>query len=409
MWKWIFSNVAAGAFRWSVAAIISAVCLIIGFSPETWIKAIIESPPLWLINELTRLGFVVFGVFIIIVVFFWDRSIKQRQRKVLGDPDAIRDQADLAKQERLQDKQDQVREGLRGGGSNRMQDTNSPKLVILHDKIRDTEWWPKHDGFNVKFRVYNDSDVRAEKVGGRIRTLEFLQEGEWRPYAHDFAGEPLATRIGKSEFDLRGGDEESVYIAKRSTRSGESIQLCYARHGIPNTISLKPAWRVGIRLVSDNAPHKDAVFQLRISDDGSLVGTLLDGEPVEETCAAKAQRDVWLLDAIHFVAFGSWERREWNDLGGSLEILYTAAKDIEQAALDALVPIWGKQGFSGKYIGIAAMDWADYQIEDTSILRGDPEQLYARRTNKRSLPAQYGALKTSKAGIERWHAANTSA
>ena len=155
---------------------------------------------------------------------------------------------------------------------------STPNLVILHDKLRDTEWWPSEDGFNVKFRVLNDSDVRAKGVSVCIRSLEFLEGGRFRPYGHDYAEVPLATRDGKAEFDLRGGEEESVYIAKRSIISGESIQLCYARDGIPNTIPLKPAWRVGIRIIANNSPHKDATFELRVSADGSLVGTLLDGK-----------------------------------------------------------------------------------------------------------------------------------
>ena len=153
---------------------------------------------------------------------------------------------------------------------------STPNLVILHDKLRDTEWWPSEDGFNVKFRVLNDSDVRAKGVSVCIRSLEFLEGGRFRPYGHDYAEVPLATRDGKAEFDLRGGEEESVYIAKRSIISGESIQLFYARDGIPNTIPLKPAWRVGIRIIANNSPHKDATFELRVSADGSLVGTLLD-------------------------------------------------------------------------------------------------------------------------------------
>ena len=123
---------------------------------------------------------------------------------------------------------------------------STPELLILHDKPRDTEPWPNIEGYSVKFRVLNDSDVSAKHVGARIRTLEFLERGEWRPYGHDYAEVPLATPERKPEFDLRGGDEESVYIARRSVKPGESIQLCYARDGIPNTIPLKPAWRVGI-------------------------------------------------------------------------------------------------------------------------------------------------------------------
>lgn len=206
----------------------------------------------------------------------------------------------------------------------------TPNLLILHDKLRDTEWWPSGDGFNVKFRVLNDSDVLAKKISSQIRTLEFLQEGKWRTYGHDYAEVPLATRDGKAEFDLRGGEEETVYIARRSVKRGERIQLCYARDGIPNTIPLKPAWRVGIRLVSDNAPRKDAVFELRVSSDESLVGTLLgDGmadelaQPKPQKAARIAHNDIEIADAptywslsetLSWIAFGeAITARQWGE------------------------------------------------------------------------------------------------
>lgn len=169
-------------------------------------------------------------------------------------------------------------------------DALAPSLLILHDKIRDTERWPSGDGYSVKFRVENTSTVRAVGIGGRIRALEFLQGGRWRPYGHDFAEVPLTDREGKATFDLQGGDENSVYIAKRSTRLGEAIQLCYAKDDVPNTISLKDAWRVAVRLVSDNAPHKDATFELRVSDDGTLVGTLLGNEAAEDESTKRSTR-----------------------------------------------------------------------------------------------------------------------
>ena len=239
--RWVFSHIAGGFIRWGVATVISAMFLMLGFSPESWIKEVIETPPAWLIHPLMRVLIVGIGILIIVGFYFWDR----RKRSFKTPP-------------------------------------VKPKLVIQHDKPRDTEPWPSGDGYNVKFRVLNDSAVYANNIGARIRSLEFLEKGEWRPYGHDYAEVPLAARDGKDKFDLPGGDENSVYIARRFTRPGESIQLCYARDGIPNTIPLKPAWRVGIRLVSDNAPPNDAVFQLRVSKDESLVGMLLDDAAVDE-------------------------------------------------------------------------------------------------------------------------------
>lgn len=107
----------------------------------------------------------------------------------------------------------------------------------------------------------------------------------------------MATRGGNAEFDLRGGEEEHVYIARKSLKPGEDIQLCYAADGIPDTIPLKPAWRVNVRLVLNNAPHKDATFQMRVSSDGSLVGMLLDDETADELTRRKRRtsyvRDIY--------------------------------------------------------------------------------------------------------------------
>ena len=168
----------------------------------------------------------------------------------------------------------------------------SPKIVILYDKIRDVERRSSGDGYNVKFRVYNDSDVRLEGGRVRIRTLEFFEGDRFKPYGHDLIDVPLSTREGGGEFDLPGGDEKSVYIATRGLEPGANIQLCYARP-VPNTIPHKPAWRVGIRIIANNSPHKDATFELRVSADGSLVGTLLnDKETVNPIILAELETTV---------------------------------------------------------------------------------------------------------------------
>ncbi len=169
---------------------------------------------------------------------------------------------------------------------------STPKIVVLYDKIRDVEQRPSGDGYNVKFRVYNDSDVRLEGGRVRIRTLEFFEGDRFKPYGHDLTDVPLSTREEGGEFDLPGGDEKSVYIATRGLEPGANIQLCYAR-SVPNTIPHKPAWRVGIRIIANNSPHKDATFELRVSADGSLVGTLLnDKETVKPIILAELETTV---------------------------------------------------------------------------------------------------------------------
>ena len=81
---------------------------------------------------------------------------------------------------------------------------------------------------------------------------------------------------GKFEPTEPDGSHCRLEFATRGLGPTESIQICYARPA-PNTIPHKPVWRVGIRVVAYNNPALDAVFQLRVSVDGSLVGTLLNG------------------------------------------------------------------------------------------------------------------------------------
>lgn len=228
-------------------------------------------------------------------------------------------------------------------------DVSKPNLVILHDKQRDTEPWPQNDGYNVKVRVYNDSGERAVGVRVRIRTLDYLANGQFRPYGHDLSDVPLATREGAGQFDVPGGDEKTVYIARRPLTQGSSIQLCYARE-VPNTIPGEHTWRVGIRIVANNASHKDASFQLRVSDDGSLIGTLLDGDPAQlqqdsptdkaasqiEEKSIKPSPDTTVCEAVN-----NWllDQSQWG-MGKDHNL---ALGELRQAAHNGDIAVWGRQ------------------------------------------------------------------
>lgn len=89
---WFFSNIAGGIIRWAIAAVVGAVCLMFGFSPEEWIRGVIEAPPSWLTHDLTRGGIVLVGVMVIGAVFFWDRAIRHRRLQAIG-PD-VQEQGD---------------------------------------------------------------------------------------------------------------------------------------------------------------------------------------------------------------------------------------------------------------------------------------------------------------------------
>jgi hypothetical protein len=54
-------------------------------------------------------------------------------------------------------------------------------------------------------------------------------------------------------------------------------------------------------------------------------------------------RDTWLLNAIHYVAFGSWTIREWHNVdeaADSLNGIYGAVAKIRQASRDGTLPVW---------------------------------------------------------------------
>ena len=169
---------------------------------DRWVASMIGAAESMAVQAPSWVGWVLTGLGGFVCLGIWE--IVKRLRKIGGHPHAP--------------------SGLIPGEPDRLPLT--PKLVIQHDKPRDTEPWPGLNGYSVKFRVLNDSEMRAKRVGARIRKLEFLEKGQWRSYGHDYADLPLATRDGRSEFDLQGGDEESVYIARRPTRSGEPVELC---------------------------------------------------------------------------------------------------------------------------------------------------------------------------------------
>ena len=78
---WFISNFLGGLVRWAVTAVVAGACLMLGFSPESWIKDVVESPPAWLVHDFTRLSLVVIAVVVIVGVFFWDRTIKQKKQQ----------------------------------------------------------------------------------------------------------------------------------------------------------------------------------------------------------------------------------------------------------------------------------------------------------------------------------------
>jgi len=111
-------------------------------------------------------------------------------------------------------------------------------------------------------------------------------------------------------------------------------------------------------------------------------------------------RDVWLLDAIHYVAFKSWEVVEWNNLGEKLRILGAAEEDVRQRARDGDLPIWGREGFSGTLNPIPPEYWEYYGLEWGSLLKGEAEEFQTELTKHARSVGIRRSLMTSKSKVE---------
>jgi len=88
--RWLLGNVAGGIVRWTVATIISAVCLMLGFAPAQWLAAIIGEPPDWLVHPLTRLAIILMGVVVVGAILLY-RGIKKTPTAKLTYLSAHRD------------------------------------------------------------------------------------------------------------------------------------------------------------------------------------------------------------------------------------------------------------------------------------------------------------------------------
>lgn len=123
-------------------------------------------------------------------------------------------------------------------------------------------------------------------------------------------------------------------------------------------------------------------------------------------------RDVWLLNAIHYVAFGSWQLKEWESLSGNIGKLSDASDKIRQRARDGDLPIWGSRSGSQVLNPIDAEFWAYHGIEWFSLLKGETEELTTelKEVGYRSLVERQVRLMTSRTKVEElWPSGNISA
>src|SRR5579862_406681 len=83
MANWWMSHIGGGIVRWATAAIVTAVCAVVGFSPPQWLEGIWRSPPEWLTDIRFRVVVVVLGVIVVASTILW------RKRKPASEDPSV--------------------------------------------------------------------------------------------------------------------------------------------------------------------------------------------------------------------------------------------------------------------------------------------------------------------------------
>lgn len=116
-----------------------------------------------------------------------------------------------------------------------------------------------------------------------------------------------------------------------------------------------------------------------------------------------SKHDVWLLDALWYIAFRRWnvERSDVN-LASQIQLISTAREEVMQAIADCDLKLWGKETTwsSGPWREIACEYWSTHKIEFWEPLKDDPESLRTE-VNVGTPDNIYVELKTSRAQVER--------
>ena len=125
-----------------------------------------------------------------------------------------------------------------------------------------------------------------------------------------------------------------------------------------------------------------------------------------EQLSTKVERDVWLLDAIHYIVFGSWDSLPENlEAENYLVVMDKAKQELQQNAFDGLLPVWGKGLMASTFRKIEPEVWEHNIIDLESLLKDEPEELKISMANIFGSATGFNHLMTSKAKVEElWHA-----
>ena len=142
-------------------------------------------------------------------------------------------------------------------------------------------------------------------------------------------------------------------------------------------------------------------FHLRREFAGAM-GSISPAAPI------RAQRDVWLYDAICRIFLGRWDpialqrgKLDLDDADGAV-LQDLVARHIRQLAAEGTLPIWGRRrGHWALWELVPPEFWKQHQVDYQSFLEADPKLLHALPCNGGGgHAASIGALMTSKASVD---------
>ena len=136
---------------------------------------------------------------------------------------------------------------------------------------------------------------------------------------------------------------------------------------------------------------------------------LLFYKPSEQKIKSKqVERDVWLLHAVHYIAFGSSEFVEIPFEEVQLTAGHQAQDEIRQKAFDGSLPVWGIIGSGGLFKPIPKEYWEHHYLKALIFAINDPEGFCTKGNGLESDHTIYNSLMTSKAKVEElWPVVNT--
>jgi len=167
--------------------------------------------------------------------------------------------------------------------------------------------------------------------------------------------------------------------------------------------------------------HKNTFIKIPGSKDATLKDNILFGEgifldapnteglkaegnirfdPTTSPINQKVERDVWLLNAVHYIAFGSWEFTEINLNEANWTAGHDAQMEIKQMAFDGRLPVWGIIGSGELFKPIPKEYWEHHYLKGLIFVINDPEGFCTEVDGLASDHTIYNSLKASKAKVE---------